>query len=195
MPSVGRAFRREMRAKTRMMPIPSTISPAAWPLSCPLFSGRMSATVLARYGVCALVRPWTVPLPGVLDEGPIVGNKPDGFCPVMLFGTPFPPVVPGSVKLPVPSGELLPMDDDPDPLFPVEPPVCPCPCPPDDVLVAVGVGVGVGDVGGAETTSAVALPVIEPVVVAPGAAAVTVAASVAVSPDGAELGTTICAWS
>jgi len=53
LPSAGR-LRREMRAKTRMMPIPSTISPAASSLSCPLFSGRMSATVLARYGVCAL---------------------------------------------------------------------------------------------------------------------------------------------
>jgi hypothetical protein len=66
-----------------------------------------------------------------------------------------------------------------------------CPFPEDRVLV----GVGVGDVGGAETTSTEVLPVIEPVVVAPGAAAVTVAASVAVSPDGAELGTAICASS
>jgi hypothetical protein len=129
----------------------------------------------------------------VLDEGPIVGNKPDGFCPVMLLVMPFPPVVPGSVMFPM--GDPTDDPDDPDPLFPDEPPVCPCPWPPDDVLVGVGVGVGVGDVGGAATTSAVALPVIEPVVLAPGAAAVTVAASVAVSPDGAELGTTICAWS
>jgi hypothetical protein len=83
-------------------------------------------------------------------------------------------------------------DDDPEPLLlPEEPPVCLC--PEDDVLV--GVGVGVGEVGGAATTFTVALPVIEPVVVAPGAAAVAVAASVAVSPDGAELGTAICAWS
>jgi len=105
---------------------------------------------------------------------------------------PFPPLVPGSVRFPLPSGELLPVEfDDPDPLFPDEPPECLC--PPDDVLV--GVGVGVGDVGGVEITLAVALPVIEPVVLEPGAAAVTVAASVAVSPDGAELGTAICAWS
>lgn len=172
-----------------MRPIPSTISPAAWPLSCPPFSGRTSATVLARYGVCVLaaLRPGSGPLPGTPDEGPIVGNKPDGFCPVV----PLPPLVPGSVRLPLPSGELMPPEFDPDPLFPDEPPECLC--PPDDVLV--GVGVGVGDVGGVAIMSAVALPVIEPVVVEPGAAAVTVAASVAVSPDGAEFGTAICAWS
>lgn len=128
--------------------------------------------------------PGVPPVPGVPDEGSIVGNKPDGFWPLV----PVPLPVPGSGKFPI--EEPPPLVDDPKPLFPEEPE---CPCP--EVLVGVGVGVGVGvrDVGGAATTSTVALPVIEPVEVAPGAAAVAVAASVAVSPEGAELGTAICA--
>ena len=125
------------------------------------------------------------PVPGVPDDGPIVGNSPDGFWPLVVG---FSPPVWGNVTFP--SGELLPVE----PEFEFELPELPeCPCPCDEVLV--GVGVGVGDVGGDATMETEALPVIEPVVLAPGAAAVTVAASVAVSPEGALLGTAIWAWS
>lgn len=135
-------------------------------------------------------------VPGVVDDGAMVGNK--------LPESPVDPVEPEPEPPRLVSGgrllngdvsaEVLPPD--PELLEPVEPLELPepwLPPPPDDVFVRVGVGVGEGV--GSGTTSTVADPLTEPVVVAPVAAAVTVAASVAVSPEPALLGTATCAWS
>jgi hypothetical protein len=78
----------------------------------------------------------------------------------------------------------------------VDPELCEPEWPPPDDDDVVGVLVGdVDEVGGFATTSTVALLVAEPVLVAPLAAPVTVAASVAVSPPAVVLGTATCACS